>query len=115
MGTIPTSQFSTGELLVTFGVSASTESKKCGIDNVGVIGVCQSAARALGTGDKQEAAVPSGEPGWDADDGSYYCSAADFPCEGDKDKVYICHYSSKGGYHTFCIPEADSEVLRFYS
>jgi hypothetical protein len=28
--------------------------------------------------------------------------------------VHVCHYSARLGYQTFCIPEADSEVLRFY-
>jgi hypothetical protein len=27
----------------------------------------------------------------------------------------MCHYSTRRGYQTFCIPEADSEILRFYS
>jgi len=49
------------------------------------------------------------------DDGSFYCSSKDFPCDGGKDLVNVCHYSSRKGYETFCIPEADSEILRFYS
>jgi len=49
--------------------------------------------------------------------GSFYCVAADFPCSnegGGKNMVHICHHSASVGYQTFCIPEADSEVLRFY-
>jgi hypothetical protein len=48
-----------------------------------------------------------------AEDGKYYCSATDYPCEG-QGMVHVCHYSTRMGYQTFCIPEADSEVLRFY-
>jgi hypothetical protein len=46
---------------------------------------------------------------------SFYCVARDYPCEGGTDFVNVCHYSARLGYQTFCIPEADSEVLRFYS
>ena len=41
-----------------------------------------------------------------------YCSHKDFPCEGDeKSMVHVCYYSSDAGYHTFCIPEADSDIV----
>ena len=44
-----------------------------------------------------------------------YCVSTDFPCEGDGDNlVYVCHYSPRKGYQTFCVPESDSEILRFY-
>ena len=44
-----------------------------------------------------------------------YCVSEDFPCEGDgEDMVYVCHYSARKGYQTFCIPESDSDILRFY-
>jgi hypothetical protein len=46
---------------------------------------------------------------------TYYCLAKEFPCQGGNDMVHICHYTARKGYETFCIPEADSEVLRFYS
>jgi hypothetical protein len=53
------------------------------------------------------------EPGEDGDDDSYYCASVDFPCEDGK--VYVCHYGGpEQGYVTFCIPEPDSEILRFY-
>jgi hypothetical protein len=58
---------------------------------------------------------PESEPSEDGDDGSYYCKAADYPCGDGKDMVHVCHYSTRLGYQTFCIPEPDSEVLRFYS
>ena len=57
---------------------------------------------------------PADEPGMDAEDGAYYCLSNDFPCEGGEGMVHVCHYSARLGYQTFCIPEADSEVLRFY-
>jgi hypothetical protein len=44
-----------------------------------------------------------------------YCVSEDFPCEGEgHDMVYVCHYSARKGYQTFCIPETDSDILRFY-
>ncbi len=43
-----------------------------------------------------------------------YCAHKDFPCEGDEESmVHVCYYSSQSGYHTFCIPESDSDMLRF--
>jgi hypothetical protein len=72
---------------------------------------------------------PVQEPDMYADDGGYYCSADDFPCRAsntkndgtatstDKDEmlVHVCHYDTRRGYQTFCVPEADSDVLRFYA
>jgi len=44
-----------------------------------------------------------------------YCVSVDFPCEGEEDDmVHVCHYSARKGYQTFCIPESDSDILRFY-
>lgn len=44
-----------------------------------------------------------------------YCVSEDFPCEGEgSDMVHVCHYSARNGYQTFCIPESDSDILRFY-
>jgi hypothetical protein len=44
-----------------------------------------------------------------------YCVSEDFPCEGEgSDPVFVCHYSVRKGYQTFCIPETDSDMLRFY-
>lgn len=48
------------------------------------------------------------------EDESPYCQSKDFPCEGGANKVYVCHYSGRQGYQTFCIPETDSDILRFY-
>lgn len=50
----------------------------------------------------------------DAEEGPY-CLAKDFPCDGGGNMVYACHYSGRQGYQTFCIPENDSEILRFYA
>ena len=42
-----------------------------------------------------------------------FCSHKDFPCEGDVESmVHVCYYSSNAGYHTFCIPEADSDIVQ---
>merc|ERR1712232_378271 len=44
-----------------------------------------------------------------------YCSAEDFPCEGEEDNmVHVCHYVPRRGYQTFCVPEADTVILGFY-
>jgi len=44
-----------------------------------------------------------------------YCLSDDYPCEGEEDNmVFVCHYSARQGYQTFCVPEADSDILRFY-
>merc|ERR1711907_565494 len=47
-----------------------------------------------------------------ADD--HFCAAEDYPCGPNGDKVYACHYSAKEGCKTFCVPESDSDALRFY-
>jgi hypothetical protein len=43
-----------------------------------------------------------------------FCVIEDYPCGPNNDKVYVCHYSARDGYKTFCVPEADSDALRFY-
>lgn len=50
--------------------------------------------------------------GNDADD--HFCVVEDYPCGANLDKVHVCHYSARDGYKTFCVPEADSDALRFY-
>jgi hypothetical protein len=56
----------------------------------------------------------AGEISEDSEDAPYYCIHEDYPCKGDEEKmVYVCHYSSRTGYQTFCIPEMDSDILRF--
>lgn len=59
--------------------------------------------------------APVAEPDENGDDNPFYCSSNDFPCEGGNGMVYVCHYSTRKGYETFCVPEPDSEILRFYS
>jgi hypothetical protein len=45
-----------------------------------------------------------------------YCLSEDFSCEGDEpNMVYVCHYNPRKGYGTYCVPEIDSDILRFYS
>lgn len=52
----------------------------------------------------------------DVDDDAPYCPSEDFPCEGDEvNMVYVCHYNPRKGYATYCVPEIDSDILRFYS
>jgi len=49
----------------------------------------------------------------DGKDG-HFCVSEDYPCGDDNDRVHVCHYSARDGYKTFCVPEADSDVLAFY-
>jgi len=61
------------------------------------------------TEEMKAAAEPS-----DESDDTPYCVHNDYPCKGDEENmVYVCHYSSQAGYQTFCIPEMDSDILRF--
>jgi len=48
------------------------------------------------------------------DNEDHFCVVEDYPCGPNNDKVHVCHYSSRDGYKTFCVPEADSDALRFY-
>jgi hypothetical protein len=60
-------------------------------------------------------AVTNDEPMTEGED-LPYCLSEDFPCEGDESNmVYVCHYSARKGYQTFCVPETDSDILRFYA
>jgi hypothetical protein len=54
-----------------------------------------------------------GEPSADGKDG-HFCVSEDYPCGDDGDRVFVCHYSARDGYKTFCVPEPDSDVLAFY-
>jgi hypothetical protein len=58
-------------------------------------------------------AAAANEPSADAKDG-HFCVSEDYPCGEDSDRVLVCHYSARDGYRTFCVPEADSDVLAFY-
>jgi hypothetical protein len=44
----------------------------------------------------------------------HFCVIEDYPCGVHNDKVHVCHYSARDGYKTFCVPEGDSDALRFY-
>merc|ERR1712072_814313 len=48
------------------------------------------------------------------DSNDHFCVVEDYPCGPGNDKVYACHYSARDGYKTFCVPEPDSDALRFY-
>jgi hypothetical protein len=114
--TIPARWFTSGRLEIGFKVQMllGTDETSAGIDNIRLTAVCDAVQRR----DLEQAVLsqtlPVAEPDMYADDGGYYCSAEDFPCEG-AGNVHICHYDARRGYQTFCLPEADSEVLRFYS
>ena len=44
----------------------------------------------------------------------HFCSSDDYPCNADSKNVHVCHYSAKDGYQTYCVPEPDSDVMRYY-
>jgi hypothetical protein len=113
---IPNGYFSQGTLAIGFQalIGSNISIGYYGIDKVRLVTRCSdpNAMRML----EQAATMPAAEPAaLDGADESYYCLAQDFPCDGGDDFVNVCHYSARLGYRTFCIPEADSEVLRFYA
>jgi hypothetical protein len=110
--TIPPSYFSDGFVRIQFDLYHSMISEanlKAGIDKVSLIAACPSIRRVEETTTADERKTEAA-----GEVGHYYCSAADFPCADDGQSVHVCHYSSRLGYQTFCVPEPDSEVLRFY-
>jgi hypothetical protein len=50
------------------------------------------------------------ESGFDA----HFCTSQDYPCGEEDDQVYVCHYSARRGYQTFCVSEEDSDIMSFY-
>ena len=49
-----------------------------------------------------------------ADEEEHFCSSRDYPCGDDGSHVHVCHYSTRTGFETFCVPEADSDIMGFY-
>jgi len=41
----------------------------------------------------------------------HFCAAADHPCA--ENMVYVCHYSTKEGYQTYCVSEPDSDIVAY--
>jgi hypothetical protein len=98
------------KLPISFKIETSKtiNTESYGIDNLRIHAHCMR--RELG-----EDHTTAGSQDNDGHDSDFYCSSHDFPCEGGNGMVYICHYSARKGYETFCVPEPDSEILRFYS
>ena len=46
-----------------------------------------------------------------ATEGNYHCSLGKYGCADGPNHVEICHYSSRGGYRTYCVPQSDSEIV----
>jgi hypothetical protein len=98
-------------------ISYGSSLNRCGSEELGscsfvykipcsVDAACDDQARRL---ENNEA-----NPDSDEFEDTPFCVHEDFPCEGDEENmVYVCHYSSRAGYQTFCIPEMDSDILRF--
>ena len=113
---IPNGYFSQG--FIELGFSATASVGHFGVDNLSISTKCSdpNAGRMLETAQSTSSFTPPAlDPAEDGDVESYYCLSADYPCEGGDDHVHVCHYNARQGYRTFCIPEADSEVLRFYT
>jgi len=112
---IPSAWYPNGELDISFKLNIGqnrADQKQCGIDDVKVTAKCPTARRreeALG-----EEGFPTGASSGGAD-GAFYCSGKDYPCGEEDGMVNVCHYSARTGYQTYCVPEADSEILRFYT
>ena len=49
------------------------------------------------------------------EEGPLFCSHDEFACDDGPNHVNICHYTSRIGYRTYCVPAEDSEIVRFYS
>jgi hypothetical protein len=93
-------------------IADSITTRAVGIDDFKMSIDCSR--RRMDTTAANKATSPrADEPSEDGGDGSFYCSAEDFSCKTNGN-VHICHYDSKRGYQTFCVPEADSEIIRFY-
>jgi hypothetical protein len=107
---IPKIWYGEGELEIGFRVhmTKSITTNGGGVDNFEISADCSRRVA-------EKRNTPGLEPSDDAEDGSFYCLSEDFPCQGGNNMVHLCHYSTRRGYQTFCIPEADSEILRFYS
>jgi hypothetical protein len=114
--TIPARWYTSGMLEIGFKVKLQqgTDVTSAGIDNVRLTANCVPAQRRDLEQSVPSPTLPVAEPDMYVEDGGSYCSTADFPCEGDGN-VHVCHYDVRRGYQTFCLPEADSDVLRFYS
>ena len=61
----------------------------------------------------KKAMSSANEPRADGASG-HYCASEDFACGKNNDMVYVCHYSAKHGYQTYCVPEPDSDIVEFY-
>jgi hypothetical protein len=112
---IPKEWYANGELEIGFRVQMTNSiiSNGGGVDNLSIVADCGNSDGVVRR-TEEEKTPPGLEPSSDAEDGSFYCTSEDYPCE-DGSKTHVCHYSARRGYQTFCIPEADSEILRFYS
>lgn len=136
---IPPSYFSNGSLQVEMRVTMDDviENESAGIDNLKVTahGLC-STSNTLNTGSAINQNNQDGpdrllegsqgksklvlmnenkdQSDWSNDEGSPFCNSKDYPCTGDN-TVYICHYNPHIGYQTFCVPEDESDIVKFYA
>jgi hypothetical protein len=136
---IPPSYYSNGSLEIEMRATMDDviENESAGIDNLKVMahGLCststplntgstisqhgqdgpdrllegnQSKAKQLSMNDN------AAHSDWSNDEGTPFCNSEDYPCTG-QNTVYICHYNPHIGYQTFCVPEEESDIVKFYA
>jgi len=136
---IPPSYYSDGTLEIEMRATMDDviENESAGIDNLKVMahGLCatnnplntgstisqnqQNGPDRLLEGNQVKAKVVhkndiADQSSWSNDDGEPFCSSEDYPCTGNN-TVYICHYNPHIGYQTFCVPEEESDIVKFYA
>jgi len=72
---------------------------------------CPSApTRGLRESDLSSLPKPEGK----RDNNAELCSLEHFSCGDNGKSVNVCHYSAKDGYQTYCVPQADSDVVAYF-
>lgn len=98
-------------------ISYRSSLNQCGTEEIGSCSFVYKIPCSVDTAcDDQARRLENNEANPDSDESedTPFCVHEDFPCEGDEENmVYVCHYSNGAGYQTFCIPEMDSDILRF--
>ena len=109
------------KLPVSFKVKTklSVNEESYGIDNFSIqiigCGGGDSSSKSKSSDSSDDRRMLENESSDENRDESNYCRSQDYPCGEAPNMVHVCHYSNRLGYQTFCVPEADSNILRFYS
>jgi hypothetical protein len=129
---IPPIHYVNGNLNIDFAIDMDDiiENESAGMDNIKVTsnGLCDTSSSAFANGsvipsksgpnrllDENERLSKLNAQIYDTGNEveTAYCSAKEYPCE--EGKVNICHYSPHLGYHTFCLSEEESDIVKFYA